>query len=123
MWQHGVRRALRSGRPTRLGTIGQHADPVSLAHYASEPEHMGIVPPYTRDWGQFQTFQRGNYWPGTGFDQGQYHYLNQAVRHDRPGTASFRQLRGGAISQQVGAVQQAGILTRLKAAWMSTTGG
>lgn len=113
MW---FQRVFRGGGPTQLGQIASHPDPHRLGAYQ---DFLGIVPPYTRDWGQYQTFWNGNQYPGMTFGASQQVYPYAAIRHDVPGTASFAQLRGGAINQQVGSVSIGRLLDKMRAAWAS----
>ncbi len=110
-------RIFRGGRPTRLGPIESHPDPHRMT---DQPDLLGITPPYTRDWGQYQTFWNGNQYPGMGFNQAQYQYPQTVVQQNVPGTATFQQMRGGAISRQVGAVTIGQLLDKMRAAWASS---
>lgn len=109
-------RPFRSGRPVAIGAISSRPDAHRLGAYQ---DFLGIVPPFTRDWGNYQTFWNGNQYPGLTFHTNQYHYPYAAIRVDVPGTATFAQLRGGAINRQVGSVSMARVIDRMRAAWAS----
>ena len=111
------RHLFRSGRPTPLAPIQWRTD---MHRLEGSPDYLGITVPYTRDWSQYQTFWNGNQYPGFGFDQSQYTYPYAAIRKDVPGTATFAQLRGGALDQQVGSVTIARLLDKMRAAWASS---
>jgi hypothetical protein len=111
------RRVFRSGRPVPQAPITWRTDEHRLG---GSPDFLGITPPYTRDWSQYQTFWNGNQYPGFGWNQGQYTYPYAAIRKDVPGTASFNHLRGGSVSEQVGSVTVARLLDKMRAAWASS---
>lgn len=113
------RRGMRSGRPTPLRPIGSAPDLHRLGAY---PDHLDIVPPFTRDWGQYQTFWRGNQLPDEHFNQTQYTYAYGAIRKDRPGMATFRQLHAGTLNRQVGGVSMSRLLDKMRQAWGASQG-
>ena len=102
----------RSGSPTRLGPVAGMPDPHRWE--VADAEHMGILPPSVRDWGQYQTYFRGNQYPSFRLSQ-QYTYTNGAYPH----YPQQNTLRGGSISQQIGAVSVARLLDKMRAAWAS----
>lgn len=111
-------RIFRGGRPTAMRPIAGQPDLHRLGEGPND--FMGLVPPVIRYWGNYQTFWAGDQIPGTGFNTSQYTYGNQTIRAQSPGLASQRQLSGGSVAQQLGAVSVGNLIDRMRAAWAST---